>query len=469
MAGGGRRTLRAWPRAACVGLVSGSALVLTAINSAGTSGAQTGGFNKGTGSAIAESIRLNPVAGGLSFGIGIGEALAAHQNTLGTAESRAANLGVIGTTLAAQGCDGGGPTLAKKDQPQPLRIDSNDEGAAEGRTDEDPKVPGVQRHVAATTDPFARAVTQARGLDIPGVLTIGPTIATTTSGVVGGELREAVATTEIASISVGGGAILVNGLRWEAIHRTGSEDLQSGTFSIASASIAGTPIPTQDPIAALTQLNAVLRPIGVEFRPPTHHVDQTSRGSLSTVDSLGVALVPAPTRDSVLGPVLGGIQPARKALFDALIEADCGNASYITILDIVLAATGAGGEFGIELGGVQATTSELALYSGLGQLPPLPPLSAARPATDGSLRSGVTGGVPTGTPPASVGAPPVTGPPAAAASAATELEAVDAAALGERFGPMFGVGTAGLAALMAAADADRRKMRRAQRQIPAEA
>ena len=151
------RGLGHFRRTACTGLVVVGAVTAAASIGAPAALGQTEGFNKGTGSAIAESIRFDPVAGGLSFGMGIGEALAGHQNTAATAESRAANLGVIGTTAAAEGCDGGDPSLPEEDQPQPLRVESGEEGAEAGKSGQDPKVPGVDRQVRANTNPFAEA------------------------------------------------------------------------------------------------------------------------------------------------------------------------------------------------------------------------------------------------------------------------------------------------------------------------
>ena len=121
---------------------------------------------------------------------------------------------------------------------------------------------------------------------------------------------------------------------------------------------------------------------------------------------------------------------------------------------------------GIELGGVQATTSEINLFAGLGNLPPLPPLSSLPGSTTGSVGTPGTPGTPGS--PGSVSNPI----PAATSSAAGNPidDAVDAVSIdGERFGPMFWVGSAGMLMLLGAAEGDRRKMRRAQREIPLEA
>lgn len=468
----------AWRRTACVGVAVGGALLATSVGGVGTSAAQDAPFNNGTGSAIAQSVRVDPVAGGLSFGIGVGESLAGHQNTVATSESRAANLGVIGVTLGAPGCAGGDPTLPKDQQPSPLRTDSNAEGAADGISEQDPVVPGVDRTVLATTAPFAQTVTESQGLSIPGVLEIGPTVAVATSGVFDG-YREATATTDISSITLGG-TVTLNGLHWEAHHRTyadSSQDQIGGSFTIGSATgPLNLPIPTDDAVATLTQANAILELVGLRIEPPTYHLDLTSTSSLATVDPLAIALVPAPLRDNLLQPVLSGLQPVRDPLFQGLIDARCDFSTVVTILDIVLNATGPGGQLSFDLGGVQASSSAITLFSGLGELPPLPPLSPTSPlpSTGGSSGGGATAPRPsTGT-----GIAPSTGTPAAAnpvgatsAGAGNPIDdAVDAVAIdGERGGPLLGVGLGGLLLLLATAEGDRRKMRRAQREIPLEA
>jgi hypothetical protein len=293
------------------------------------------------------------------------------------------------------------------------------------------------------------------------VLHVGPTVAVSASGVAG-ELREAIAITEIGEITAGGGIVELRGLRWEAVHRSGDEDAEEGSFSIGSATIGGTPVPTDDPTAALAEINAALNPLGLTFRPPSHHVDQTSRGSISTVDPLEIALIPSDGRSAIVDPVLGGLQPVRTELFNQLIEQDCGNATYVTVLDIVLNSTGSGGEVGIQLGGVRATTAPLTLFSGLGQLPPLPPLSSLSPSSLGgrSGSSGASGA--SGT--AAEGA----GGAGAAGSDTADAQPVSDVLPGTTGGPMLAVSAAGLGALAAAAEGDRRKMRRAQREIPVE-
>lgn len=474
---GGRRGERArlghFRRTAGTGVLVVGAVALAASVGAPSAAGQTGApsFNKGTGNAVAESIRLDPVAGGLSFGIGIGEALAGHQNTAATAESRAANLGVIGTTLAAEACDGGDPSLPKEDQPQALRVESNEEGAEAGKSGQDPKVPGVDRHVRATTAPFAEATTSSGNLDLPGVLSVQGARSHARSGV-DGELREAVARTEVARLVVAD-VVELRGMVWEAIHRSGSTEEQLGTFTLGSLVVGGTPVPFDDPTEGLAAANDALRPLGFELRPPRAHFDETARGTLATVDPLGVRVIPSPARDDLLGGVQSELQDEREELFNALIEMDCGNATYITVLDIVLSAFGAGGYFAVELGGVQATTAALNRFSGLGGSGgSLPSLAGTLPAS-GNLGSGVLDATGSRGPAGSVATPGAGNAAGSGGAAATPEapidDAVEAATEGSRGGALAAVGGVGLLLLLATAEGDRRKMRRALREIPMEA
>ena len=169
---------------------------------------------------------------------------------------------------------------------------------------------------------------------------------------------------------------------------------------------------------------------------------------------------PARPVTASLGPIIGGAQPVRDAVTKALLEQDCGNATYITVADIVLGGVSGAGQIGLELGGVQATTAEINAFQFA--LPPaLPPLAAAaapdrppstprrrrrrrRRAARHRRRGGRTS-------PTAVAAAPV------------------AALTGERGGLMALIAGGGLLTLLVTAEGDRRKMRSAQRAIPLEA
>jgi hypothetical protein len=435
------------------------ALVVAVATEPGSAAPNETPFNKGTGSATALGYKVNPTNGNLSFGITFGESIAGHQNTAATGQSRAINLGVIGVTLAGKGCDGGDPTLASEKQPQPVIARSGEDGAAEGKTETE-QPGGINKFARATTDPFAEAITTIAPMGDPATLFINGGRTITHSGIVGGNTREALARTELGTVSLGGGQILLQGLTWEAIHRSGAVNETIGTFNIGSVSIGGAvqSLPG-DGFQQAAALNDLLKPLGLVITPPLVRVEQ----GIVFVDALRIGVIPSAQRDTVLGGIVGGAQPVRAAVTDALLKADCGNAAYITVADLVLGSFTGAGALGLELGGVQATTAEFSQFQ-FGLLPALPAL----PPVAG-LSSGV-GATPAASRPSVAAAPAA--PPAATAAAAPAAEDTPtkpiAKLAGERGGLMAMVAGGGLILLLATAEADRRKMQHALRVIPLE-
>ena len=418
----------------------------------------------GLGSAYAQGVKIDPRSGRLSFGITYGMALAGHQNNVAVAEARSADLGVIGTTLAGEGCDGGDPTLPKEDQPQPLVARSTDEGAGAEKTETEN---GVEKRAFASGEPLARSVAVTAASGEEAVLKIGSTRSTTESGVIDGA-RVARAVTEVSGVSIAGGQVVLRGLKWEATYQTAPTEATAGSFTVEGIEVAGEklPIPEDNPLGPLAEANAVLEPLGFRITPPTVR----NESGIQFVDPLRIGIVPATARESVLGPIFNGIQPVRESVFDALIEADCGNAAYITILDLVLGSVSGAGSLGMEVGGVTASSNEIAFTSflgGLGGAPSLPPLSSgggSSPSLSGGGSPSLSGGssAPTG---AAATTPPTTVASAPADSGGGEQAAIaDVEPLsGSRGGALAGVGLGGLALLAALAAADRSQMRRAQR------
>lgn len=419
-------------------------------------------FNNGTGSAIALGYKANPTNGNLSFGITAGESVAGHQNTGATGQSRAINLGVIGVTLAGKGCDGGDPTLAAEDQPQAVVVRSGEDGAEEGRRESEQGV--IDKFARATPAPFGEAITTIAPMGDPAAIYVSGGRTTTHSGVIEGQTREALARTELGSVVIGNGAIELRNLTWEAIHRSGAVDETLGSFSVGQVVVAGTPVPLPEEAAAqLAAVNDLVKPFGLTLTPPQVRVEQ----NIVFVDPLKIGIVQSQDRDALAGQLVGALQPVRAGLTEALLELDCGNASYITIADLVLGSVTGAGELTLELGGVQATTAEIDAFQ-FAALPPLPDLPPA--GGSGSLGAAPSTGVPSAT-----AAPAPSQPTAApaepeetAADSSFETQPI-ADLVGTRGGWMALIGGGGLAALLSTAEADRRKMRRALREIPLEA
>ena len=422
----------------------------------------------GLGSAYAQGVKVDPRSGRLSFGITYGLALAGHQNKVAVAEARSVDLGVIGTTLAGEGCKGGDPTLPKEDQPQPLVARSTEEGSGTEKVETEN---GVEKRAVAAGDPRARSIATTAASGDPAVIQVGATRSITESGVLDG-VRVARAITEVSGVTFAGGQVALKGLRWEAAYQTAPAEETAGSFTIEGIEVGGQklPIPEDNPTSQLTEANAVLEPLGFKITPPTVRKES----GIQFVDPMRIGVVPSTARESVIGPIFNGIQPVRESVFDALIEADCSSASGLTILDLVLGSVTGAGSLSIELGGVTASSKEIAFTSflgGLGNAPSLPPLSAgggSSPSLGGTSGSSpsLSGGSSSGTGGAAV-APPTTVASSSGDQAPGDEQAIgDVEPLsGRRGGALAGVGLGGLALLAALAGADRAQMRRAQRSI----
>lgn len=420
-------------------------------------------FNSGTGSAIALGYKVNPVNGNLSFGITAGESVSGHQNTGATGQARAINLGVIGVTLAGESCDGGEPTMPADKQPQPVIARSGEEGAEAGKTEKEANL--ITKFARATMDPYAEAITEIAPTGDPAAIYISGGRTISHSGVVGGNVREAMARTELGEVSLAGGAVKLQGLVWEAIHRSGAVDEATGSFSVKGLEVGGQSVPLPaDSGGQLAAINTALAPLGLKFAEPAVRVEQ----GIVFVDPLKLAVVPSAERDGITGPLVSAAQPLREAIADALLAQDCGNATYITVADIVLGSLTGAGQLGLELGGVQATTAEIKAFQfgALPALPSLPPVVPALGGAGGSTNLPSLSG--SGAAPAT---PPAAAPASAPAASSDEVAATQPIAdlSGERGGVMALIAGGGLAALLASAEADRRKMRHALREIPLEA
>jgi hypothetical protein len=443
-----------------VGVAAAATLTFTLTSPGST---QDKPFNNGTGTAVALAYKVNPIFGNLSFGITAGESVAGHQNTGATAQSKAINLGVIGVTLAGEGCNGDDPTLPAESQPQPVIVRSDEPGAAEGKTN---SLGGVITMTSrATTQPLAQAITTVAPIGVPNVLEISGGRTDATSGVAKAGVREARAISEIADVNLLGGLVRLKGLRWEAVQTTGATTSNSGSFTLGSIAVAGTniPLPT-DPLAQLSALKDVLTALGITITAPVSHFDQ----GIMFVEPMTIGIVPSTLRDTLVQTILGGIQDVREQLVALLTELGCNGSAdvlgnngktAITVLDLALGAVSGAGRLTLELGGVTATTGEIKEFE-FGQAngaPLLPGLSTPVVPGLGNLGPNL------GNTPANLG-----GGASAGTETGTARPVVDPED-GERGGILLGVAGGGLALLLLTAEADRRKMRRAQREIFQEA
>lgn len=444
-----------------------AALIASSIapNSSAVAGEAATPDTAGTASATATSFKVNPTTASLSIGVTFGISLAGYTNKVSQAESRGLDLGIIGTTLAGEGCDGGDPTLPADKQPQPLRADSRDKDAStqKSETESISGVPigAIEKQVRADASPFSQSDTTTAGLTGTGAfLSLGTAHSQAVTHLVNGT-REAVATVDIGSVGIAG-VIELAGLHWEAKAQSGTVDKTTGTFTIGSLKVLGQTIPSNDALKAIENANLLLQQLGIQVIYPKSHV---SAGILF-VDPLVIRVIPSKSRDTISQTVLGLIQPVRQSLYDALLKQDCSNATYITVSDIAIGSLTGAGSFSLELGGANATAAALkatnfldfnqSLGSGnsnslgdgssFGNLDTGSPSLGLAPSNTAGSKSGVTNN-----------------------NGSRQAEPIASVTKGSRGGRMALVGLLGLVVLAIVADRDRRLMRRAQRSIVSEA
>src|SRR3546814_235394 len=159
----GRRLANAYRRTAVAGIAS-AGLVLAGLapargEVAAPAAPMQEAFANGTAKATARVARVAPGVGSLSLAIRAGIAVSDLQNNVAQSEAQAIDLGLIGTTLASEGCSGD-PILPAALLPKGTRID-NRQGDASLVADELPLAGPLaavgREEVWATKTPLAGA------------------------------------------------------------------------------------------------------------------------------------------------------------------------------------------------------------------------------------------------------------------------------------------------------------------------
>ena len=440
------------------------AVAATAVLPVPQLAAQTAAIEPGQGQAIAQAWKVDPKTGGLSFGFTFGQALAGHQNKVARAVSQAVNTGVIGSTMAGPGCDGGPPTWPKEDQPQALEVDSRDEGAAAGKEATDYNSPSFKKFARASDAPLAESVTTMGPFTVSSVLAVGGSVTRTTSGVIDGQ-RVAKAVVDIREINLAT-VVKLSDLHWEAVY---SSSGVTGKFSIGHAVINGAAQSGPNPTTTLAAANEALKLFGFKLVEPKAY----ETGGVLFIDPLAIYVVPNAQRDQIAKEITAGTQEYRERLFAEMIARECDSADLISVFDIATGSMTGAGDFSLQLGGAQASSGiipdsgfnldPVALESFLQGFEPGGGTFAA-PAADFGPAPTFAGGQATVSVPATPTRRTVTVPGNRPQRFNTQPAANTFE--GKRGGAMAAVGLITLLLLAAVAEGDRRKMRHAQREIP---
>ena len=430
--------------------VSTAVLLAGVLIGQGSAAGETA-FAAGTGRAAAKLVKVGPSRGALTLAPQVGLALSDFIGTRGRGDVRFADLAALETSL---------PPEAVSQLPV-VKVESSDENSEAGETltvGTPPEVPlkvgAAELHADAGPAPYGASSFTAGSIGI-GIGTIGGARASARSGVVDGNARESLATVEVPRLELAEGAVVLEAIRWEARHRTGEGAIETATFSIGGATVAGQPVGGASggdvPLADLSAaLKPVLDPLGIEVVFPVARIE----GGIAELSPMRLRMTASDAAPALV-PVTDAIQPARDALVGPVREGSGEQADAAILLgDIALGVLAGGSKLDIEIGGVTATTAEPAagfrfgsgsgfqlgaadpvdLGGGSGFTTPRPVAPTAAAAPEGAGSSGGSAPVPMAVEPASSTSDP-------------------------RGGPLLAVGVVGLLAALLAGAADLRKVR----------
>lgn len=455
---------------------SGALIASGALSMAG-GGTARAATPAGQGSASAQAVQVTPHEGSLAVGAVFGEALAGNTGNYARAQSQGLDLGAVGTSMKSYNCGQAPQPAVKSAVPSPLEVETGQPGASSGITDtNNQQTYGATEFGKADATPYAEADTTYLPLN-GGAFTVSGTHSKAWSGLVNG-VQTAGASVDISSLSLGNGAVVLDGLHWRV--ETPMNGKPSGSFAIGRATVGGKSVPTSNLGALASAINTVLSPMGMEFQLP-----QTSDvQGLEAVSPLQLQVVPNPTRDQAVDGVLNATAPAYNTVANGLEggfgswepsqleEALCQSDTPITVAAVTVASIDGAGYFTAAFGGVNSTASGLQGSSfnlGLASFSlgspgssQFVPGSAAAASTPSALApaagSGLSGAIPSSASPSAAASSP--GSPSSPGQTSQQSMSPASASLGfASGGPLLALGLAGLAGLVVLAEADRRMIK----------
>ncbi len=387
------RERRYTPATVRIGLACTVVAAVGIVEIGSSSGADTS-FVPGNALAGSQAISVAPTTGGLNYAIILATSIANFQDVEAQSLSQTIDLGAIGTSLEAEGCDGSAPTLPASDVPPPVQAESTNgnQSLSDSITPQSsPNGLGIGNEAAtATTQPSSGALTTVSNISVPGgLLAINGLTSSAKASIDNGATRTATATSTIGQISIANGAVVLGHLQWTATQQTGATTTATGTFSIGSVTVAGAPTDlsglgsASNPQAELNAVNTALSPIGLNIQWPAQTT--LSDGTVQ-ISPLVIGIDNNALGQQVIGTNLGTAQPVREALVNALLSASCQFASPILVSDIGVGVLAGGGNLNVSSAGRSAETDDQAATSpfGAGGAPALPSAPAA-------AASGLTG------------------------------------------------------------------------------
>jgi hypothetical protein len=353
----------------------------------------------------------------------VGTAIADYRGTLGQAETNTLDLGLIGTALTSEQCDGSAPAVKREQLPQPLIVESDHGNASQsadqlGSTKGGLLAAGGHQVVTATTVPSATADFAGGVLGITGLAEASDLSSAATAALVPGKARIATATATVGRLSLLGGAVVLDGLHWTASHRTGAGAAATGAFTIGDAYVAGRRLPASSGSAqsVLAAVNAALKPSGLHLTVPEPR--KTPSGALE-IPPLTLGIGNSALGAAIVNPLVTGAQPVLEQVEKALFGISCKFGSGVTVADIALAAIDGTGGLDLKFGGVSVGTDDTTYANPFGPVE----LGTAAPSLGGGGAPAAIGGTVPGGAGAVPAGPAVASPTAIAPQVANRAQA----------------------------------------------
>ncbi len=367
------------------------ALVVVIGSLARPSEAQESSVGNGTAKATAVVAKVAPGVGALELGLTAGVAVADTTNALAQAQAKALDLGLIGTTLTSDGCREA--SIGSDDLPQPLRVDNRGGDVRESRDEfpiADSAIGGGRLTAEATTAPSSTSTVSGVGFAIGPLLTFDGGRAVAETEVFPGKGRQAHAVVE-SSIDIAG-VVRLDGMQWDALHRTGTDRVVEASFDVGEAEIGGVPFPSDElePLEAAANTVLAFSGITIDFPKVERFAEPTD---LVRVTPMRIVLEDSPAGGLLLGPGLNASRAQREQLFDQLTASICDAAGALLVGDITVSVISGTGFLAFEIGGAEAISGEFLQGDAIGiPTAPVPTLpNAAGPAAVGQVDPGPGG------------------------------------------------------------------------------
>jgi hypothetical protein len=353
---------------------------LSALTLVATPAARADEFRNGTGIATAQIVRISPGVGGLGLSTTVGTSLSKVANKIAEAQAQAVDLGLVGSSLTAESCDGSPGALTPDQLPQPLVAD-NRKGDSSATEDEYPVAPqlgGGRKEVNAKTVPSSEATVTGVAATVDPLVKVANGRSDAMTRIVDKDAREAVGSASI-DLDLGGGAVVLKNLEWLATHRTGAGESITGAFSIGDGTIGAVPAPVDQLGTLQSAVNSALAETGISISLP--HVEHiTKPNDVIKVTPLVISLRDTPAGKAALGPVLNASREQREQVFTQIASAYCQASGALLVGDIGLDIVSGTGFLNIELGGVSATTADLESFNPFGSNEPFGDITSVLPS-----------------------------------------------------------------------------------------